>query len=297
METFLTRLWVDLNVTASLSESSVSIVTDNPRLTLEQTATRKAKRKILEESNIARRRDRQQRQNSRWSSWTATTTTSPNTASNWNSSRRRVQSDSLLCRPMRASSPDRCSISSSGAGGSATDRGGAPNQAMNSATSSPVLVNATWDDEAYGGAKNQVFLNNSLQKQDSVVLLRNVRLDKQQPRGMAQSGALQLPNAPFGQQNQLQQRKQKDKIKGVLAALGPMAPPSSSSKSNKKKSSPKSSSSSKRSKSKKTSSSNLAGSKTASSYSEQRFMSSSPQQAMVKPLHKTNHQQQGLRVV
>ena len=292
LELFLSHLLVDLKDIVSITETSIEIVPDNACLTLEQTARRRERRKEIEESSRARR----QQQQGRWSSWTATINTAIDVVdsdddSKWNANKRRVQSDSLLSRPMRASSPERCTSSTTS---SATDGGsGGGKQALISgsgSSSTPVLGNASWDD-ASSHSKNQMFvapMDSSNQKHltsvDSVVMLRNVRLDKQfqqqsQPRNspssttrnthlpVANSFKTKTINSSFANPK----RKQKDKIKGVLAALGPMAPPSTTSSKKKSRATKIKNSHQKIT--------NRIGT------SEKRFMPSSTQHAMNKPLH------------
>lgn len=105
LQSFLSTLLSDLEVVSELSSDVVVVVTDNARLTWEQAEARKERFAINDRDASTR-----QQQKNRWSSWDATC--SRNTA-NACPRRRRASSDSLLNRPMRASSPERVLSSTS----------------------------------------------------------------------------------------------------------------------------------------------------------------------------------------
>ena len=227
LQSFLSTLLSDLEIAPEVSCNVVGVVADTARLTWEQ---REATREIFARND--RDSNTKQQQKNRWSSWdatcsrVATNSTCPR--------RRRVSSDSLLNRPMRASSPERV-LSSTRSEKIERQR---PVVVRQDSCPLPVaydhddvVVNAAWERPTTSPPpprrrKNREDENEShgisLPAVDSVTILRNEPSSKSNKL----SKKVGVPFTRRTGENDKVKTSSSPTTKALCVALGPMAPPS-----------------------------------------------------------------------
>ena len=224
MQSYLSTLLSDLEVVPE-STDHVMFISDNARLTAEQTQTAKARFAYNEADSAFK-----QQQKNRWSSWHANTPPKTKTGRPQN---RRTHSDSLLNRPMRARSPD---VRRSSSNGGTMKRPRATVSRSDGdlplAYDHHLVVNATWEQTMM--RKNEINERSMLKSVDSVQILRDVRLDKKHHK--PKSSLLQYTSrtSSTNKNATLSSRRRKKSssrdrtasTKALCEALGPMAPSS-----------------------------------------------------------------------